>query len=91
LMLNLTNYIQIQHTLSCLCLSINSRQLYAHLSDPLIPTGWGGPIRPRPWQGRKEDSKKGRKEGTEKRGERERRKRTSDGGRGRGWETETDL
>ena len=36
-MLELTNYIQIQHTLSYLCLSVNSRQLYAHLLELLIP------------------------------------------------------
>ena len=46
LMFTLWHYIQIQHTLSCLCLSVNSRWLYANLSETLIHTDWVGPIEP---------------------------------------------
>lgn len=45
-----TKCIQIQHTLSCLCLSVNSRRLHVYLPEPLIPTDWGGPTEPSPWQ-----------------------------------------
>ena len=37
-------------TLSCLCLSVSSHWLYAHLSETPIPTDWGGPTGPSLWQ-----------------------------------------